>query len=72
MKKQRLNIVSWKEDNIYIAKLLELELASQGKTQKEAVKNLEEAFSLYLEDEDTSKLKLPDIKEVSTQIFSIN
>ncbi len=40
MKKQSLNIISWKEDNIYIAKLLELELASQGKTQKEAIKNL--------------------------------
>ncbi len=71
MKQQKLHILTWKEDAIFVAKFLELELASQGKTQKEAIKNLEEALALYLEDEDTDKLHLPTIKEVSTQTFSL-
>ena len=71
MKKQSLHIITWKEDQLFVAKFLELELASQGTTQKEALKNLEEALELYLEDEDTNKLKLPFIEEVKTQTFSL-
>ncbi len=41
----------WKEGNFYVAKTLNLELASQGKTQAEALKNLQEALDLLLEDE---------------------
>jgi len=39
-----------KEDNLYSAVCLELNVASQGKTIKEAKKNLQEAVELYLED----------------------
>ncbi|MBI4080459.1 MAG: type II toxin-antitoxin system HicB family antitoxin [Candidatus Levybacteria bacterium] len=48
MKKQTLHTVIWKEKKIFIARLVELELASQGKTKEEAVTNLKEAFELYL------------------------
>jgi predicted RNase H-like HicB family nuclease len=72
MKHQELHIITWKEDKLYVAKFLELELASQGKTQHEAIKNLQEALELYFEDEDTSKLRLPEIKNVSTQTFSLS
>jgi len=72
MKKQSLNIVTWKEDKLFIAKFLEIELASQGKTQKEAIKNLKEALSLYLEEEDPSKLQIPSIKDVNTQTYTLN
>jgi predicted RNase H-like HicB family nuclease len=72
MKKQTLNIVTWKEDNWFVAKFLELELASQGKTKQEAINNLKEALDLYLEDEDTNRLDIPSIKEVATQTFSLN
>ena len=40
-----------KEDNIFIAKNLELGIFSQGKTYEEAIKNLKEATELFLEDE---------------------
>ncbi|HZE87444.1 MAG TPA: type II toxin-antitoxin system HicB family antitoxin [Methylomirabilota bacterium] len=70
MKKQALHIITWKEDNIFVSKFLELELASQGKTQQESVDSLKEAFELYLEDEDTNKIRFPSINDVSTQTFS--
>lgn len=72
MKKQTLNILTWKEDKLFVAKFLEIELASQGKTKQEAINNLKEALELFLEDEDTNKLYLPSIKEVATQTLSFN
>lgn len=70
MKKQILHTVVWKEENIFVAKFLELELASQGKTQKQAIGNLKEALDLYLEDDNGSKLSFPYIERVSTQTIS--
>lgn len=72
MKKQTLNIIIWKEDKLFVAKFLGIELASQGKTKQEAVDNLKEAFALYLEDEDKNKLYLPSITEVTTQTLPVN
>jgi len=46
-----LNAIVWKEDDLFIAKTLELEMASQGKTSAEALDNLEEAIELYFEGE---------------------
>ena len=39
-----------KEDNLYSALCLELNVASQGKTLAETEKNIREAIELYLED----------------------
>ena len=46
MKKQSLHTIVWKEDKLFVAKFLEFELASQGKTKKEAINNLKEALDL--------------------------
>jgi len=40
-----------KEDNWFVAKCLENNVASQGKTMDEAMENLREALTLYFEDE---------------------
>lgn len=42
-----LNGLIWKEGDLFVAKAIEVEVASQGKTKKEAVANLEEALELY-------------------------
>ena len=42
--------VIWQEDNWYVAKCLENNVASQGKTLNEAMDNLKEALELYFED----------------------
>lgn len=72
MKKQTLNVIIWKEDKLFVAKFLEIELASQGETKQEAINNLKEALELYLEGEDTDKLHLPTIKEVTSQTLSFS
>ncbi len=59
----------WKEGNWFVAKALELEVASQGKTRNEALANLREAVDLYLEDEDMSRFPLPKI--VKPQVAQI-
>ena len=46
---KRIHSVVWKEDDLYVAKALEVEIASQGKNQKEALANLKEAVELYFE-----------------------
>lgn len=69
MKKQDLHTIVWKEDKLFVAKFLEIELASQGKTKKEAIDNLKEAFELYLEGENIGKFPL--IEDVTTQTVSI-
>lgn len=71
MKKQALHTIVWKEDQLFVAKFLELELASQGKTKKDAVNNLKEAFELYLEGENIDKLSFPSIEKVTAQTVSI-
>lgn len=70
MKKQILHTIVWKENKLFVAKFLEIELASQGKTKKEAIKNLREALGLFMEDE-KSDLSFPSINEVTTQAISI-
>lgn len=71
MKKQTLHTVVWQEDEIFIAKFLELELASQGETKAEALRNLKEAFELYLEDDKVGNMSFPSIENVTTQIISL-
>lgn len=51
MVKKAIPALVWKEGELYVAKTLSLELASQGKTKKEALRNLQEALDLLLEDE---------------------
>ncbi len=43
------NIV-WKEGKYHVAQCLNVDVASFGKTKKEALKNLDEALELYFED----------------------
>ena len=40
----------WKEGKWFVAQCLETDVASQGRTEKEALKNLSEALELYFQD----------------------
>ena len=71
MKKQALHVVIWKEARLFVARFLEIELASQGKTKQEALQNLHEAFALYMEDENSAALKFPVIGDVAIQNFPL-
>lgn len=51
IKKFGMNALVWREGAWYVAKAVEMEVASQGKTVVQALRNLEEAIELYFEDE---------------------
>jgi predicted RNase H-like HicB family nuclease len=40
----------WKEGNWFVSQCLELDVASQGETEDEALANLREALELYFEE----------------------
>jgi predicted RNase H-like HicB family nuclease len=44
--------VVWREEDWYVAKCAENDIASQGHTLDEAIANLKEALALYYEDEE--------------------
>jgi len=50
-----LSAVVWREEGLYVALCPELDVASQGKSVEEALRNLKEALELYLDDEDVEK-----------------
>jgi len=66
-----LHALVWKEGKYFVAKCLEIEVASQGESKKEALANLKEAVELYLEDEKINKLP-PDffLKQPQLETFS--
>jgi predicted RNase H-like HicB family nuclease len=47
--KQHLTASIWREGDWYIAQCLEVDVASQGQTEDEALTNLREALELYFE-----------------------
>lgn len=68
---KKLHSIVWKEDKWYVAKALEVEVASQGKTQTEALDNLKEALELYFEDQakvDLVKVEQPKLQDLSIQL----
>jgi len=66
MAKLGLKYAIWKEGKHYVSQCLNVDVSSFGKTQKEALKNLEEALELYFEDVKSPKI----IKITQVQIVS--
>ena len=58
----------WKEGKWYVSQCLNVEVASQGRTKREAINNLREALELYFEDEvpasEISNIVRPEIVSV--------
>jgi predicted RNase H-like HicB family nuclease len=48
--KHKFTVIIQKEDDWYVAKCAENNVASQGKTLEESMENLREAVELYYED----------------------
>lgn len=45
--KRDLSAVVWQEDKLFVAQCLEVDVASQGESEKEALENLREALTLH-------------------------
>ncbi|MEH1974441.1 MAG: type II toxin-antitoxin system HicB family antitoxin [Nostoc sp.] len=56
----------WQEGNWFVAQCLEIDIASQGETETEALANLEEALSLHFEPPVATVL--PQIKTLQVEI----
>ena len=54
----RLSVAVSKEGKFYVARGIEVELASQGKNIEEALKNLKEAFELWVKHAEPSELEV--------------
>lgn len=59
MKPVQLKNVVWKEGQYYVAQCLNVEVSSFGETKDDALRNLQEALSLYFEEN-----KEPELHEV--------
>ena len=51
MKQSILQYVVWKEGTYFVAQCLNVDVSSFGTTKQEALNNLDEALSLYFDDE---------------------
>jgi predicted RNase H-like HicB family nuclease len=47
--KRRFSATVWREDKWYVSQCLEVDVASQGMTEEEALANLKEALELHFE-----------------------
>jgi predicted RNase H-like HicB family nuclease len=54
-----LTAAIWQEGKWYVSQCVEIDVASQGLTEDEALGNLQEAIVLYLQDDATGKIKTP-------------
>ncbi len=63
--KHKLKAVVWQEDNLYVAQCLEVDVASQGQSEKEALKNLSEALELHFEEPRATCVPKPVTIEVN-------
>lgn len=70
MRKINLKAAVWKEGKHYVSQCLNVDVASFGKTKKEALDNLQEAVELYLEDREKpkfTKVERPDVVSFKLQ-----
>jgi len=58
--------VVWQEDDLFVAQCLEADVASQGRTEEEAIANLREALELYFED--AAEVTAPKVVRLEVQI----
>jgi predicted RNase H-like HicB family nuclease len=54
-----LTAAIWREGDWFVSQCVEIDVASQGHTEDEALKNLEEAVLLYLQDDTTGEITTP-------------
>ena len=64
-----LNALVWKEKDLFVAKAIEVEVASQGKTKKQALSNLKEAIELYFEGEKLPQKAIAPLTSLKLQKF---
>ena len=60
------NVSVWREGEWYVAQCIEVDVASQGRTEEEALSNLREALELHFESPVATAM--PQIRTLETQV----
>lgn len=68
----KYNVIVQKEEKWYVAKCLDNNVASQGKTIEEALKNLKEALELYAQSEEAEIPKQMLITTLEVAVWVLN
>jgi predicted RNase H-like HicB family nuclease len=55
---------TWREGEWFISQCLEIDIASQGKTEEESLSNLREALELHFEEPQATRLPRVQVIEV--------
>lgn len=58
----------WKEDEWYVAQCIEVDVASQGMTEEEALSNLREALELHFEEPQATVI--PEIRQLEIEFHA--
>jgi len=56
----------WREGEWYVSQCLELDVASQGETEEEALANLKEAVELHLESSQATRS--PEVRLIEVEV----
>ena len=56
----------WREGNWYVSQCLEVDVASQGETEEEALANLKEALELHFEPPQANRP--PDVRTIEVEV----
>jgi predicted RNase H-like HicB family nuclease len=56
----------WREGSWYVSQCLEVDVASQGETQEEALANLKEAIELHFEPPQTTRP--PEVRMIEAEV----
>jgi predicted RNase H-like HicB family nuclease len=56
----------WREGDLWVAQCLEVDVASQGETEDEALANLKEALELFFAPPTPSRI--PDVRTVEVEL----
>lgn len=65
-KNMSLESIIWKEGNYYVGQCLNIDVSSFGETKQEALDNLREAVTLYLEDDGSENYQIVEKPELFT------
>jgi predicted RNase H-like HicB family nuclease len=56
----------WREGEWYVSQCLEVDVASQGETEQEALDNLKEALELHFEP--PTPTRVPDVRVIEVEV----
>ncbi len=56
----------WREGDWYVSQCLEVDVASQGETEEEALRNLKEALELYFEP--PTATRPPEVRTIEVDV----